>query len=412
MNLKYASLIGLFLCIISGCSGGDQPATPLPPVTPAAAPASPFDGYQVIQVTDGGSITGTIKVSGNIPKLPPRPIGKDPNVCGTGTRESLQLMVGSGGALKNAVVIVEGVRAGKALPPNATSVQLDQKNCEYGPHVMIVPVKSELSIRNSDPILHNIHMYQDDESLFNIAQPVQNQENKHALTKAGFVYAECDVHGWMQAHIAVVDNPYYAVTDENGKFNIADLPPGNYTVKIWHEYLGEKTQNVTIAAGAAAPLDLDLKDLLDAKRPAAITAAPAPVSAPAAAPGATKTAASAPAAPVASARPASGDAQTVTVRMLSVGTAFRFEPDNITIKAGTTVKWVNESENRHSATADPRFEKKAGQTVLPAGAMPFSSPFFPNGGEFSHTFTVPGDYRYFCRNHEQFGMIAGIKVVP
>ena len=157
-------------------------------------------------------------MSGPIPNLPERPVNKDPKVCGTTARDSQQLLVGPGGGLKNAVVIVEGVKRGKAVPAAFTNPEIDQKNCEYSPHLIVMPVSAEISVRNSDPVLHNIHFYQEDESLFNIAQPTVNQVNTKKLEKAGMVYAECDVHGWMQGHVAVVDSPYYAITDEQGRF--------------------------------------------------------------------------------------------------------------------------------------------------------------------------------------------------
>jgi plastocyanin len=98
--------------------------------------------------------------------------------------------------------------------------------------------------------------------------------------------------------------------------------------------------------------------------------------------------------------------------MHSEGGSFRFVPAELTVKAGTTVKWVNMSDNRHTATDDPAHEKTAGQAILPAGAEPWTSPFLPTGQSFSRTFTAPGKYQYFCRNHEQFGMVATITVVP
>ena len=102
-----------FLCLLTAaCGGRQQPASRQEP--PAAAAGS--GGYEVIAVTDGGSIAGTISLSGPIPELPPRPINKDPQVCGTGTRRSQQLMVSLSGGLKNAIVLVEGVRRGKAMP--------------------------------------------------------------------------------------------------------------------------------------------------------------------------------------------------------------------------------------------------------------------------------------------------------
>ena len=98
--------------------------------------------------------------------------------------------------------------------------------------------------------------------------------------------------------------------------------------------------------------------------------------------------------------------------MTTDGSAFKFEPAEITVKVGGTVKWVNESDNRHTATDDEKFEKNAGQAVLPSGAQPWGSAFLTNGESFEQKFTVPGKYRYFCRNHGQFGMEVVINVVP
>ena len=100
----------------------------------------------------------------------------------------------------------------------------------------------------------------------------------------------------------------------------------------------------------------------------------------------------------------------VIVHMTSDGSSFRFEPVDITIKTGTTVKWVNDSNSRHTSTNDPALEKRAGESEMPKGAEPWSSPFMTNGESFSQTFKVPGKYRYFCRNHGQFGMEATITV--
>src|SRR3989442_6551746 len=268
---------GIMLAVIVSCSRGtpDQPKTDLPPA-PAATTAT---GYEVSAVTDGWSVGGTITLSGAIPKLPARKIGKDPQVCGTADRESQKLIANKTGGLKNAVVIVEGVKHGKAMPSAAQNAEIDQNKCEYLPHVQVMAVNTEIALRNSDPLLHNSQFFQGDNSLLNIAQPVQGQVYKRRLEKAAAIYVECAVHGWMQGNLVVVDNPYYAVTDENGKFSITDLLPGNYRIKIWHEYLGEVTREVTVSAKTETALDADLKDLLAAK------AAPPPTATAAAAGG-------------------------------------------------------------------------------------------------------------------------------
>jgi plastocyanin len=389
----------LLLTLIAGCNRGtrEQPTNEIPP----PAPASATSGYEVTTNTDGGSVTGTITVSGPISKLPARKISKDPQVCGTAERQSQKLVVNGTGALRNAVVIVEGVKRGKAMPAAAQSAEIDQNKCEYSPHLQVMAVNSEIALRNSDPILHNIQFFQGENSLFNIAQPVQGQVNKKKLEKAGTIYVECAVHGWMQGNVVVVDNPYYAVTDENGKFSISDLPAGTYRVKVWHEYLGEVTHEVTVTAKTETALNMDLKDLLAAK-----------------------TAASATSTPVASAAAGTSDstgksANEVIVQMHemgdSAGTIFRFEPANLTIKVGTTVKWVNTSGEdgpRHTSTDDPEWETPQTPAVLPGGAEKWRTPFLRNGESATHTFKVPGKYQYFCETHGPYGMVGSITVLP
>jgi len=389
----------VILAMAANCSRGtsEQPTRDIPPLPSSAPAANTAGGYEVAAVTDGGSIKGTISVSGTVAKLPPRKIGKDPQVCGTAARESQKLMVNQTGGLRNAVVIVQGVKRGKAVPAALQNAEIDQSKCEYSPHVQVMAVNTEISLRNSDPILHNIQFFEGDNSLFNIAQPVQGQVNKKKIEKAGTIYVECAVHGWMQGNVVVVDNPYYAVTDDNGKFSIPDLPPGKYQVKIWHEYLGESTREITVGTKAETTLDADLKELL-AKKTAPASAAP------------TATASN-----DAGAKTASGNEVVVQMKELAAGTMFRFEPDNLTIKVGTTVKWINNSGEdgpRHTSTDDPEWETPQTPAVLPAGNLKWRTPFLRPGESATHTFTTPGKYGYFCETHGPYGMTGTITVVP
>ena len=390
---------GVMLAMVLSCSCGtrEQPTNEVPPAPPASVATT--NGYEVTAVSDGGSVGGTIAISGPISKLPVRKIGKDPQVCGTADRESQKLIVNGSGGLKNAVVIVEGVKRGKAMPPAAQNAEIDQKKCEYTPHVQVMAVNSEITLLNSDPILHNIQFFQGQNSLFNMAQPVQGQVNKQKLEKAGTIYVECAVHGWMQGNVVVVDNPYYALTDDNGRFSITDLPPGKYQVKIWHEYVGELTSEVTVTAKTETALNVDLKDLLAKK------AAPAATTVASVAPGAAATAGS-------NAKP---NEVVVQMHQDSAGTSFRFEPAELTIKVGTTVKWVNvsgEDGPRHTSTDDPEWETPQTPAVRPAGAEKWRTPFLRNGESATHTFTVPGKYQYFCETHGQYGMLGTITVLP
>src|SRR5215470_11975843 len=119
--MKIRSRLTIAIIIVAGlvlpsCGSSDQPSAPAPAAANAPASAkSPIPGYEVVQVTNGGSISGVISLSGTAPKLPARIIKKDPNVCGTQPRASEQLIVSPSGGVKNAIVIVEGVKRGKAV---------------------------------------------------------------------------------------------------------------------------------------------------------------------------------------------------------------------------------------------------------------------------------------------------------
>jgi len=117
-----------------------------------------------------------------------------------------------------------------------------------------------LTVLNQDGILHNIHAYQGKETLFNMAQPKFRKELQRKLTTPGVVMLRCDVHSWMKGYVVLLkDQPYYAVTDENGRFTISDLPPGTYTLHAWHEALGEMKKPVTVAADQPAEVDFVIR---------------------------------------------------------------------------------------------------------------------------------------------------------
>jgi plastocyanin len=128
------------------------------------------------------------------------------------------------------------------------TAKIDQQNCRYHPHVFGMRVGQKLEIINSDPTLHNIHATPKDNSEFNTGQPVQGMKTEHTFTKPEvMVPFKCDVHGWMNAYVGVLDHPYFAVSDASGKFEIPKLPAGTYTIEAWHEKLGAQTQSVTLA---------------------------------------------------------------------------------------------------------------------------------------------------------------------
>jgi hypothetical protein len=194
--------------------------------------------YEEIEVTDGGTITGKVSWQGEVPSLEPLAITKNPEVCdheGTGNKKSPRLIVSAEGGVKNTVVFLEEISQGKPLNKLAGKLpRLDQKNCEYDPHVIIAPVKKKLEMVSSDDILHNIHMR--GAAKYNLPFPIKGRVLAKRLKKGGIVELVCDAgHAWMSAYIHVITHPYYALTDAEGNFRIEDTPPGNYQLVAWHE---------------------------------------------------------------------------------------------------------------------------------------------------------------------------------
>lgn len=189
--------------------------------------------YEEIAVTDGGTITGVVKLGGAAPQPGPSKVTKNPEVCGQ-EKPSEALLTSKGGGLKNVVVSIENITRGKKIDQGSPS--LTNKTCQFVPHVQAVAVGSRLEIRNEDPILHNTHSYAEGKTFFNLALPIQGQKVKKAIKGAGLIDIKCDAgHTWMRAYIVAKDHPYFAVTDENGAYKITNVPPGAYKLQAWHE---------------------------------------------------------------------------------------------------------------------------------------------------------------------------------
>jgi plastocyanin len=153
----------------------------------------------------------------------------------------------SGGLAEVIVYIREGLGV-QASEPSNQEILLDQEGCIYRPRVLAVQAGQTLVIRNSDATLHNVHASPLDGRGFNIGQPgLRGLESRRVFEEpVGLVSVDCDVHGWMHATILVLDHPFFAVTDEDGRFSLDGLPPGEYVLEAWHETLGTRTQSITV----------------------------------------------------------------------------------------------------------------------------------------------------------------------
>jgi plastocyanin len=163
------------------------------------------------------------------------------------------------GGLADVLVYVKSGASGSYTAP-AESVTMDQKGCNYEPHVLAVQAGQPIKIRNSDDTLHNIHPRPTVNTEFNIGQPRQGMESTKTFDKAELkIPVGCDVHPWMRSYIHVLSNPFFAVTGADGSFEIKGLPAGDYEIEALHAKLPPMSGKVSVKDGEAAKLELTLK---------------------------------------------------------------------------------------------------------------------------------------------------------
>ena len=205
-----------------------------------AVNAAAQSGYQVVSLNSSGTIVGTVKWSGQLPRLAAYPITKDPAICDPEshkTRDLERLIVGPQGGVANTVVFLKNISSGKAMEMPEPRRFLDQRHCRYEPHILLVPQGELLKMKSSDATLHTIHM--NGAATYNLPFPFPNQVISRAMQSTGLVDLKCNGgHVWMNAELMVVPHPYYVVTDESGRFELNNVPRGSYEIVAWHEGWG------------------------------------------------------------------------------------------------------------------------------------------------------------------------------
>src|SRR5438105_629979 len=238
---------GLSLALVAAACGGSQETSnkSAEPSAPAATP-----GAMKVDTANAGTVKGVVNFDGAAPANAAIKMNADPD-CGKQNKDPQfqeTYEVGADGkTLGNVFVYIKDGLGNYIYGTPSTPAKIDQQNCRYHPHVFGMRVGQPLEIVNSDPTLHNIHAMPKGNQEFNTGQPIQGMKTSHTFTaKEVMVPFKCDVHGWMNAYVGVLDHPYFAVTDKDGKFELKSLPPGTYTIEAWHEKFGATTQSVTL----------------------------------------------------------------------------------------------------------------------------------------------------------------------
>ncbi len=221
--------------------------------------------YEETVVSNGGTVTGVIQFVGEPPAPMPFELRRYPDriYCGalsdgSGYRHLREVAVGERQGLKDVIVTIENVQQGK--PFELQETKLEANICQFVPFVSVMRDHHPLTVTNLDSVAHDLQIYERErEHIFMMF-------HRPALTKSGTsdvirftgnrrgVIMQCGMHPYMQGHGLAVDNPYYAVTGLDGRFEIKDLPAGSYRIRAWHPILGEKTQDVTVAANGTTSL--------------------------------------------------------------------------------------------------------------------------------------------------------------
>lgn len=158
--------------------------------------------------------------------------------------------------VRNVLVHLTDVPAKKYDVPKTPAV-IDQQGCQYKPHMLAMMEGQELQIKNSDDTNHNIHFLPKKNEEINKTQPKKDMVDTVKLVAEEPFKVKCDVHPWMGAHIAVFNHPFFAVTGEDGTFEIKNVPPGKYKLEAWHENpaFGKLTMEVEVGSGATVEKD-------------------------------------------------------------------------------------------------------------------------------------------------------------
>ena len=222
-------------------SSGAKPATTSTPIDPATA----------------ATVKGTVTFDGTAPKPQKIDMSQDAACKGNNLSETI---VADGDKLANVFVYVKDGLGDRTFDLPKDSVTIDQKGCQYHPHVLGVMTGQNIEIRNDDETPHNIHPTPKDNREWNESQPPKAAALEKTFAREEVMLpVKCNQHPWMKMYLNVVKTPFFAVTGSDGKYEIKGLPPGDYTLAFVQEKLGEQDQKITLAAKDSKTADQSFK---------------------------------------------------------------------------------------------------------------------------------------------------------
>lgn len=243
--MKTTRTVFLALLLLSGCSQRTAP-----PEQAAAPKATPV--FSVDPAT-AATITGVIRFDGAAPKREKIDMSQDPG-CTVGSSPNFsEGYVTKAGKLANVFVYIKEGLEGKTFAVPSAAVGLDQNGCRYVPHVLGVMAGQKLHITNSDSAMHNVHPKPVNNESWNVSQMPKSEPIERSFPKPELMLKiMCNQHPWMRAYVSVTTHPFFAVSKDDGSFEIKGLPPGEYTLAAVHERMGEKTIKIRVGPKESA----------------------------------------------------------------------------------------------------------------------------------------------------------------
>lgn len=239
---------------LAGCGGGGEKKEEAK--AEGTAPAAAVDE------ANAATVTGKVKLDGAKPAAKTLDMSATPACVKAHTSpvKSEEVVAADDGALKYVFVYVKAGVPDRTWPTPSTVVSLDQKGCMYSPRMIAVQTGQNIEVKNSDPTNHNIHPMPKTNQDWNESQPPGSEAKLKSFPREEVaIPVKCNIHPWMRSYISVLPHPFFAVTGDDGTFTIKGLPPGTYTVTVWHEKLGTQDQQVTVGAKESKTVDFTLK---------------------------------------------------------------------------------------------------------------------------------------------------------
>jgi plastocyanin len=208
-----------------------------------------------------GTVSGTVLLAGSQPAATRINMAADPGCLKTRAApvNTEEVVTGASGALKNVVVYISDGLGNRSFDPPKGPAVFEQKGCTYNPHILGMRTRQTLEVINSDPTSHNIHPVPQNNREWNIFQAPASSPIEETFAREEIVPVRCNVHPWMKGYIAVFKHPYFAITNEDGAFDLKNVPPGDYTVQAWHEKYGRLSQKVSLEPNQTKTLEFVFK---------------------------------------------------------------------------------------------------------------------------------------------------------